>query len=550
MLHTLRIQNFALIETAELNFNSGFTVITGETGSGKSILLAALNLILGERADFSVIGKTSDKAIVEAEFSIDQFQLTPFFEANDLDFSAQTILRREINISGKSRAFINDTPVSLVVMKELTSQLVNIHSQYNTLELKNKTYQLEVLDTLADLIPQRTFYLKQFKALQLLNDELSALKISHEKALYEQDFAAFQLEELAELNLEKHAYAELEAELKLAESSEEIISILSAIHGAIDNENAVLSMLRTVKVQLDKLGTTHPTLNEINERLKSVIIELGDVSSEAYSLIDQIEIQPQRLLELTEMINKFNHLLKKHHVNDQAELLAVSNQFQSSISNLEVLGEQIIELEKQQQVLEKETWNLAKQLHQDRKDASVLISKDLQLILEELKLPNTTLSFDLSERSELTASGISDIAFLFSANIGIPIVPIEKAASGGELSRVMLALQKMISEKKTLPTVLFDEIDTGVSGDVAQKIGSLLQKMGQNFQLMAISHLPQVAAKAAYHLKVEKEIVANKTATKVIQLTEAESIQEIARLMSGEVITAGAIETAKALKLA
>lgn len=550
MLHTLRIQNFALIETAELNFNSGFTVITGETGSGKSILLAALNLILGERADFSVIGKTSDKAIVEAEFSIDQFQLTPFFEANDLDFSAQTILRREINTSGKSRAFINDTPVSLVVMKELTSQLVNIHSQYNTLELKNKTYQLEVLDTLADLSPQRTFYLKQFKALQLLNDELSALKISHEKALYEQDFAAFQLEELAELNLEKYAYAELEAELKLAESSEEIISILSAIHGAIDNENAVLSMLRTVKVQLDKLGTTHPTLNEINERLKSVIIELGDVSSEAYSLIDQIEIQPQRLLELTEMINKFNHLLKKHHVNDQAELLAVSNQFQSSVSNLEVLGEQIIELEKQQQVLEKETWNLAKQLHQDRKDASVLISKDLQLILEELKLPNTTLSFDLSERSELTSSGISDIAFLFSANIGIPIVPIEKAASGGELSRVMLALQKMISEKKTLPTVLFDEIDTGVSGDVAQKIGSLLQKMGQNFQLMAISHLPQVAAKAAYHLKVEKEIVANKTATKVIQLTEAESIQEIARLMSGEVITAGAIETAKALKLA
>jgi DNA repair protein RecN (Recombination protein N) len=550
MLHTLRIQNFALIETAELNFNSGFTVITGETGSGKSILLAALNLILGERADFSVIGKTSDKAIVEAEFSIDQFQLTPFFEANDLDFSAQTILRREINTSGKSRAFINDTPVSLVVMKELTSQLVNIHSQYNTLELKNKTYQLEVLDTLADLIPKRTFYLKQFKALQLLNDELSALKISHEKALYEQDFAAFQLEELAELNLEKYAYAELEAELKLAESSEEIISILSAIHGAIDNENAVLSMLRTVKVQLDKLGTTHPALNEINERLKSVIIELGDVSSEAYSLIDQIEIQPQRLLELTEMINKFNHLLKKHHVNDQAELIAVCNQFQSSVSNLEVLGEQITELERQQQVLEKETWNLAKQLHQDRKDASVLISKDLQLILEELKLPNTTLSFDLSERSELSTSGISDIAFLFSANIGIPIVPIEKAASGGELSRVMLALQKMISEKKTLPTVLFDEIDTGVSGDVAQKIGSLLHKMGQHFQLMAISHLPQVAAKAAYHLKVEKEIVANKTATKVIQLTEDESIQEIARLMSGEIITAGAIETAKALKLA
>ena len=550
MLHTLRIQNFALIETAELNFNSGFTVITGETGSGKSILLAALNLILGERADFSVIGKASDKAIVEAEFSIDQFQLTAFFEENDLDFLPQTILRREINTAGKSRAFINDTPVSLFVMKELTSHLVNIHSQYNTLELKNKTYQLEVLDTLADLIPQRAVYLKKFKALQLLNEELSALKISHEKALYEQDFAAFQLEELAELNLEKYTYAELEAELKLAESSEEIISILSAFHGAIENENAVLSQLRPVKNQLEKLEESHPKLVEINERLKSVIIELTDLSADVYSFIDQVEIQPQRLLELTEMINKYNHLLKKHHVTDQLGLMNVFNQYESAVSNLESLTELINDLEAQKTIVQKEVWEQATDLHQARIAASEFISKDLQLILEELKLPNTTLSFDLSERSELNATGISDIAFLFSANIGIPIVPIEKAASGGELSRVMLALQKMISEKKTLPTVLFDEIDTGVSGDVAQKIGNLLQKMGNHFQLMAISHLPQVAAKATYHLKVEKEIVANKTMTKVIQLTEDESIQEIARLMSGEVITVGAIETAKALKLA
>ncbi len=550
MLHTLRIQNFALIETAELNFNSGFTVITGETGSGKSILLAALNLILGERADFSVIGKASDKAIVEAEFSIDQFQLTAFFESNDLDFSAHTILRREINTAGKSRAFINDTPVSLTVMKELTSCLVNIHSQYNTLELKNKTYQLEVLDTLADLIPQRAVYLKKFKALQLLNEELSALKISHEKALYEQDFAAFQLEELAELNLEKYAYAELEAELKLAESSEEIVSVLTAFHGAIENENAVLSQLRPVKNQLEKLEESHPKLAEINERLKSVIIELTDLSADVYSFIDQVEIQPQRLLELTELINKYNHLLKKHHVTDQLGLMNVFNQYESAVSNLESLTELITDLEAQKTIVQKEVWEQATDLHQARIAASEFISKDLQLILEELKLPNTTLSFDLSERSELNATGISDIAFLFSANIGIPIVPIEKAASGGELSRVMLALQKMISEKKTLPTVLFDEIDTGVSGDVAQKIGNLLQKMGNHFQLMAISHLPQVAAKATHHLKVEKEIVANKTTTKVVQLTEDESIQEIARLMSGEVITAGAIETAKALKLA
>jgi DNA repair protein RecN (Recombination protein N) len=242
--------------------------------------------------------------------------------------------------------------------------------------------------------------------------------------------------------------------------------------------------------------------------------------------------------------------LKKHHVTDQLGLMNVFNQYESAVSNLESLTELITDLEAQKTIVQKEVWEQATDLHQARIAASEFISKDLQLILEELKLPNTTLSFDLSERSELASSGISDIAFLFSANIGIPIVPIEKAASGGELSRVMLALQKMISEKKTLPTVLFDEIDTGVSGDVAQKIGSLLQKMGNHFQLMAISHLPQVAAKATHHLKVEKEIVANKTTTKVVQLTEDEAIQEIARLMSGEVITAGAIETAKALKLA
>jgi DNA repair protein RecN (Recombination protein N) len=383
-----------------------------------------------------------------------------------------------------------------------------------------------------------------------LNEELSALKISYEKALYEQDFAAFQLEELAELNLEKYAYAELEAELKLAESSEEIITILTAFHGAIENDNAVLSQLRPVKNQLEKLEESHPKLVEINERLKSVIIELTDLSADVYSFIDQVEIQPQRLLELTELINKYNHLLKKHHVTDQLGLMNVFNQYESAVSNLESLTELITDLEAQKTIVQKEVWEQATDLHQARIAASEFISKDLQLILEELKLPNTTLSFDLSERSELASSGISDIAFLFSANIGIPIVPIEKAASGGELSRVMLALQKMISEKKTLPTVLFDEIDTGVSGDVAQKIGSLLQKMGNHFQLMAISHLPQVAAKATHHLKVEKEIVANKTTTKVVQLTEDEAIQEIARLMSGEVITAGAIETAKALKLA
>ena len=547
MLHALRIKNFALINQIELVLKPGYTVITGETGSGKSILLHALNLILGERADFSVIGPESDKAVVEAEFEMNGFHLESFFQENDLDQEERTIIRREINMNGKSRAFINDTPVSLAVLKTLTSALVNINSQYNTLELKNKAYQLEVLDTLSELQLKRADFAALFKKFNEQKSLLSSLKNSLSLALQQKDYTNFQLVELEALLLDSVDYTSVETELKKIENGEGLILSFSSIIGAIEDENQLVDKLHSLRTILDRSKGLDKAVDELSIRLNAVLIELNDISSDASRALESVETNPEKLLDLTDSLNHFNHVLKKYSVRDQQEMLELRNRLQKELFDTEATEHQINELEEVLKNLEKEITTKAKELHQDRLKAVQPVASELQEILEELKLPNTKLSFQLTEREELNQFGLTDVNLLFSANVGIETVPIEKAASGGELSRVMLALQKMISEKKVLPTILFDEIDTGVSGDVAQKIGALLQKMGTHFQLLAISHLPQVAAKASHHFKVEKEIIGNRTETKVKSLEMEERIEEIARLMSGENITPAAMETAKSL---
>lgn len=547
MLRTLRIRNFALIDQVELNFNEGYTVITGETGSGKSILLAALNLILGERADFSVIGPNADKAIVEAEFDLSNFDVSQFFIENDLDFNALTLIRREINTAGKSRAFINDTPVSLIILRDLTLSLVNIHSQYNTLELKSRAYQLEIVDTLGDLIKEKNDFQLVFKEVSVLESKLKNLKELLSTALQHQDYNQFQLTELEELNLERIDYTSLEVELAKAENAEVLLSVLKSIEAVIEGENEVLDRMRLVRSHADKIKGLDPDLDVLIERFQSTMIEMADISSDALRLADAIEIDPEKLIELTAQLNRYNHVLKKHNLQDQAALYDFKQKLEEEVVGTTDLQSEIEILETEVRTKFSKVKLAADTLHTNRLKAIGPISKDIQAILEELKLPNTKLDFKLTERQELNSSGSTDIVLNFSANLGIDTVPIEKAASGGELARVMLALQKLISEKRVLPTVLFDEIDTGVSGDVAQKIGALLAKMGANFQLFAISHLPQVAAKATHHLKVEKEIINNRTITRVQELTHNERVEEIARLMSGEQITNAAIENAKAL---
>jgi DNA repair protein RecN (Recombination protein N) len=547
MLKSLRIQNFALIDHVELSFNSGYTVITGETGSGKSILLGALNLILGERADFSVIGPISDKAVVEADFELGLYHLEEYFTENDLDYSSQTFIRREININGKSRAFINDTPVSLTILKELTSHLVNIHSQYNTLELKSKEYQLDIVDTLANLNVTRNEFSKKYKILIDKRNKLELLKQHLSKSLQQSDYNKFQLEELEILNLDQTNFEQIEIDLKKAENSESIITALNSVAEIIDGDNKVTDQIRTLLSSLDRIKNVDENINNLYERINSVAIELIDISAEANNSIDSFEVNPGKIEALTESMNRFLHVLKKHNLQNQEDLVHYRNNLETDLLDSEETQNQINKQESEWDLLNNELNKEAITLHNEREKAVQSISTELQKSLEELKLPQTKLEFKLSLKDEMNQFGKTDVNILFSANVGIEAIPIEKAASGGELSRVMLALQKMISERKLLPTVLFDEIDTGVSGDVAQKIGALLQKMGEHFQLIAISHLPQVAAKAQHHMKVEKSILGDRTISKVRVLTKNEQIEEVARLMSGEQITDAAIETAKAL---
>lgn len=547
MLRHLRIRNFALIEAVELHFNSGYTVITGETGSGKSILLHALGLILGDRADFSVIGNHAEKAVVEAEFDLSKFECAAFFNAHELDNETTTLIRREVTKQGKSRAFINDTPVQLHVLRELTSQLLNIHSQYNTIELKEKEFQLSVLDVLSDLTAEKVEYLNTFKALRQKEKELDQLRLSIEKIRAESDYNSFQLNELNELQPDTTDFERFENELNRAANVSQLQEVLGLIANTIAGDDQVADRMRMLQNRLDKVAVSDVEINQLSERIRASLIELEDISTDAERILQTTEINPEVLEQMAQTVDKYNSVLRKHRLSNRAELIEFRNQLEQVVLGGEELEQEIEQLSQIVRELNDQALRQAKELHEKRVKSSTHISLQLQAILKDLKLPDTRLEFQLNTISTLRESGCTAIEMRFSANAGMEPVPIEKAASGGELSRVMLALQQMISEHSSLPTVLFDEIDTGVSGEVAQKIGNLLKRMGKEFQLMAISHLPQVAAKADHHYVVEKKSDGKRTETSVRILSDTQRVDEIARLMSGELITDSARENAKAL---
>lgn len=547
MLQQLHIFNFALIEEVTIDFKNGFTVITGETGSGKSILLNALNLILGERADFAVIGSKSNKSIVEAKFHIsDRFK--DFFLANDLDFENNLIVRREILKEGKSRAFINDTPVQLNVLKVLCSQLVQIHSQYNTLELKSKTYQLEVLDILAGLENDRVEVAVIYNEYQSLMKQLQSLKKELETAKANSDYNQFILSELVELKLDKTDYFKLEQELIRLENSEALKTLYYSLVNTTE-DHGFYSSLKSVKNGFEKFSSTDNLAASFSERLNTLLIEIKELSADAEKELSDLELSGINIEELTVKLDRFNRILNKHRLTNQESLFAFKTELEGKVIGIEELGVQCeliqIKLDTKYNLLLEQ----AETLHKKRIHSTPEIEKQLKAILNSLKLPDTDLRFEISRQSEISAFGNSEIAFLFSANKGLTAVPVEKAASGGELSRVMLALQKMVSEKRELPTILFDEIDTGVSGDVAQKIGLLLNQMGETVQLIAISHLPQVAAKAKNHMIVKKQIKNNEMKTSVQEINDEQRVIEIARLLSGEEISDAALSNAKNLIL-
>jgi DNA repair protein RecN (Recombination protein N) len=544
MLKLLRIDNFVLIDRVELVLDKGFTVITGETGSGKSILLAAINLLLGERADFSVIGKKSTKSFVEASFNMED-RFIDFFTANDLDQQLDILIRREIVKDGKSRAFINDTPVQLAKLKELTSLLLSVNSQFNTFDLRSSSYQMELYDDMADTTSMRMKFLHDFLAWKANCQVIRKLEEKRNLENSQKDYTQFLLDELSQLDLKNTDYSIYESALSRIENADSIREVaLQMSH--LSEDNGPYSTLSTLLSKIEKISLSDAKMTQFAAQLKAVLIELKEMMNEAEELVNDIEIDPEAHRMMLTKIDEFNRQLNKHRFTHQSQLVELENQLKDTTQESEQLDTELELLLIENESVHKKLVGLSQLLHENRIKAAKGIENSIKDCLQELKLSDTEINFQLSV-SELKENGASDLSILFSANKGMVMTPIEKAASGGEMSRVMLALQKIISDKRKLPTVLFDEIDTGVSGEVAQKIGLLLRAMGENMQLIAISHLPQVAAKANNHFKVEKDSDGTSTKTYVKRLENEEVAIEIARLMSGEVITSEAILTAKNL---
>jgi len=547
MIASLRIENFALIDEVHIQFTKGFTVITGETGSGKSILLNALNLILGERANFSVIGDRKDKSIVEAHINIADFNLKSFFDREELDYFDNCIIRREISKSGRSRAFINDTPVQLNTLKELSSRLIHIHSQYNTLELKDVNYQLNVLDTLSGNREEAKQFRTDFRKFSQEKKELNSLQSQLAELASTADYNAFQLNELLELKLDSVDFEKIQADLKAAENSGDLKACFAELAEGLNTDEGAIDSLERLKNFIAKYTSMDEGLAELNERLSSSLIELKDIAQEAEDRLETMEIDPEKLEELSDQMNSFNRALYKHNVQSQQELIDLRNDLDSIALNSEELETEVARRKEALAKLELALHKRAADLHEKRVKAAPKIENQLKEALNELKLIDTELKFNVSKMPEMSETGASKIEMMFSPNKGIEPVPIHRAASGGELSRVMLALQSLMAAKTKLQTVLFDEIDTGVSGDVAQKVGATLEKMGKGMQVIAITHLPQVAAKGEQHFRVSKAVIDGKTKSSVIELTDEERVEETARLMSGDVINEAALENARAL---
>ncbi len=546
MLKHLTVRNFALIEAATIDFENGYTAITGETGSGKSILLGALNLILGERADYSVIRNQNEKTIVEGRFMISP-TMKEWFDQEDIDWEEETFIRREITAQGKSRAFINDTPVQLTQLKALTEQLVYIHSQHETLELKSAHFQFDLLDAFGDSLALAKAVQQAFRSLKNLEKERDHILRSQANEAKELDYIRFQLEELEKLGLSQWTFSELEQELKRINQVDDLRVSFQLIDDVVRGEEGAVDRLNRVRSGIDRWKNTDAALNELAQRIQACLIELEDIAQEATNQLESLEVDPERLSIITEQVDRFNYALRKHQVQTQEDLMVLERSFLQKISQVENADERLAELEKEL-VLATNTYNgLAEKLFQARQNSSQKLVPHLLQLLDELKLSESQVMFVIEKTETPDINGGMRVQLLFSANKGLEPKPIEKAASGGELSRFMLAIQATLSAKKSLPTLILDEIDTGVSGEVALRIGKMLQKMGAHLQVIAITHLAQVAAKAMHQLEVRKDHGAAQTRTEISHLDPQERVKAIAKLLSGDQITAVSLENAQSM---
>lgn len=548
MLRRLYISNFALINEMDVSFPGKLSVITGETGAGKSIFLEALGLVLGNRADLSALQNKNKKCIIEAEFDTKGLQLKSFFEENDLDFDTTVLLRREISTEGKSRSFLNDTPVGLNSLKLLSEKLIDIHSQHQTLLLNQTNFQLEVLDAFAGSLNDFKEYKTEFGKLNKLNTVLKTLLDQEAQAKKELDYFQFLFNELEETEIKSGALKILEDESAELENAETIKSTLLNSSNTINGGEAnVISALAQVKQNLQSLSKYGKNYNEFFERINSAYIELKDLASELEDAEANVNFDPVKLDEVNGKLDKLNRLLKKHNVTTEEDLLAVKKEIENKLTQFESIEKDIDETQKQIDKLNLVCIKIAKKLTDARTKAIAAIEKQVKDSLAELSMQNAQFKIELMQTKELASNGFDQVKFLFSANKGMSLNELHKVASGGELSRLMLCLKALLASKKQLPTVIFDEIDTGVSGDVADKIGNILLKMGNTMQVVTITHLPQMASKGNHHLFVYKNDDADKTVSHIKQLNKEERINEIAKMLSTGNPTQSALKNAKEL---
>ena len=549
MLKQLYIKNFTLIDELNIQMHPGFSVITGETGAGKSIILGAIGLLLGNRADSKSIKAGRDRCVIEAHFDLSKYDMQQFFTNNDIDEDlSDTIIRRELTAAGKSRAFINDTPVSLTKMRELGEQLVDIHSQHQNLLLQKEDFQLNVVDIIAQDEKQRKNYEAAYNQYKQANQKLNALKAEIEKNRENEDFLRFQFKELDEAQLQNGEQEELEQEYEMLSHSEDIKTALYQADNHLSGDDGnIIERLKQTSEQLANIKDVYPEVTELLERIDSSYIELKDIAQEVNGLTDHVEFDPARLETINERLDKLNSLQQKFHVRDLGELIETYHQLEEQLSHIDHSDEDVEALEQEVAQLLEKAQKQAKELTAIRTKAAKKVEEEMKQRLIPLGIPNVRFSISLTEKP-LSHDGGDKVSFLFSANKSTPLQPVTQVASGGEIARVMLSLKAMISGAVKLPTIIFDEIDTGVSGKIAEKMAQIMVEMGNHErQVLSITHLPQIAAMGSHHYKVSKEETDEGTISRMTELSQQERIQEIAQMLSGSDVSEAALANAKEL---
>lgn len=555
MLKELHIRNFALIDKLDIDFESGFSVITGETGAGKSIVLGAIGLLMGQRADTKAIKTGEQKCSIEAHFNLSAYDMKDWFDENEIDFDADDcIIRRELTASGKSRGFINDTPASVHQMKELGEMLMDVHSQHQNLLLQKEDFQLNTVDIIAHNTKEREEYSKAFHELHDAEKALAELKNSISDNRKNEEFMRFQLDELTAANFVKGEQEELEQEQESASHTEDIKSALYEADVLLNgDDNDIISNLKQVCSSIESITRVYPHVEELSERLESAYIEIKDIASDISSTLDDVEFDPERLEYINNRLDTIYSLEKKYSKGNVEELIEERDRLQKAIDAIDNSDENLKELSAKVDTLRKKAQQLAETLTKTRTKAAKTVEDEIHKRLTALGMPNVQFAVELTcnkteDSSHLTKDGQDKIAFMFSANKGMALRPVSQVASGGEIARVMLSLKAMISGAVKLPTIIFDEIDTGVSGKMAEKMADIMKEMGEaNRQVISITHLPQIAAKGSFHYKVEKHDTESGTTSLMRRLNDEERVQEIAQMLSGENITDAALTNAREL---